>query len=253
MKDKIKDLILLQDCDNKIKEINIKKKEVPSKLQDMKKSLDEMEMMLKEKNDRLESIKKDRRAMEQRVQELESKLEKSRIKLSNIKSNKEYTAVLKEIEDQERGKSLNEDNLLQLMDEIEVLDKKCIEGINELTGIKNQFNRTKEEVEKELKELDDRVDVLEKKRTEFCDAMDKDLLKRYLLLKGRKGGMAIGAVIGGVCQSCHMGIPPQQFIELIRCDSLPACPNCNRMAYWGEDIYFLKILEEIRSQLNNNQ
>jgi len=245
LKDKIKDLILLQDCDNKIKEINIRKKEAPSKLQNMKRALDEMEMMLKEKNDRLESIKKDRRVMEQSVQDLESKMEKSRIKLSNIKSNKEYTAVLKEIEDQERGKSLNEDNLLQIMDEIEVLDKNCIEGINELAGIKNQFNRTKEEVEKELKELDDRVDVLEKKRTEFCDAMDKDLLKRYLLLKGRKGGMAIGAVIGGVCQSCHMGIPPQQFNELIKCDSLPDCPNCNRMVYWGEDVYFLKVLEDI--------
>jgi hypothetical protein len=250
LKDKIKDLILLQDCDNKIKEINIRKKEAPIKLQNMKMALDEMEMMLKEKNDRLESIKKDRRAMEQNVQDMESKMEKSRIKLNNIKSNKEYTAVLKEIEDQESGKSLNEDNLLQLMDEIEVLDKKCIEGVNELEGIKNQFNRTKEEVEKELKELDDRLDVLEKKRTEFCNAMDKDLLKRYLLLKGRKGGIAIGAVIGGVCQSCHMGIPPQQFNELVKCDSLSACPNCNRMAYWGEDLYFLKVLEEIRNPFN---
>ena len=249
MKDKIKNLILLQDCDNKIKEINIRKKEAPSKLQNMKRALDEMEMMLKEKNDRLESIKRDRRALEQRVQDLESKMEKSRIKLSNIKSNKEYTAVLKEIEDQERGKSLNEDNLLQLMDEIEVLDKKCLEGRDDLVGLKNQFDRTKEEIEKELKELDDMADVLEKKRMEFCDAMDKDLLKRYLLLMGRKGGIAIGAVIGGVCQSCHMGIPPQQFIELIKCDSLPACPNCNRMVYWGEDVYFLKVLENIRNPI----
>jgi len=248
LRDKIKDLILLQDCDNKIKEINLKKKEAPLKLQDLKKALDEMEMMLKEKKDRLESIKKDRRAMEQNVQDLESRMEKSRIKLSNIKSNKEYTAVLKEIEDQEKEKSMNEDYLLQLMDEIEVLDKHCIEGAGELAGLIDQFGRTKQAVEKEIREFDERVKALEQKRIRYCDSIDKDLLKRYLLLQGRKkGGIAIGSVIGGVCQSCHMGIPPQQFNELIKCDSLPTCPNCNRMVYWGEDIYFLKVLEDIRN------
>jgi predicted nucleic acid-binding Zn-ribbon protein len=247
LKDKIKELILLQDCDNKIKEINIKKKGAPLRLQDLKKELDEMEMLLKAKKDRLESIKKDRRAMEQGVQDLESRMEKSRIKLSNIKSNKEYTAVLKEIEDQEKEKSLNEDNLLHLMDEIEVLDKNLMEGNSELAGLKDQYARTMEEVEKEIKELDERMKALEQKRMMFCDSIDKDLLKRYLLLQGRKGGIAIGSVIGGVCQSCHMGIPPQQFNELIKCDSLTTCPNCNRMVYWGEDIYFLKVLEEIRN------
>jgi predicted nucleic acid-binding Zn-ribbon protein len=177
-------------------------------------------------------------------------MEKSRVKLDNIKSNKEYTAVLKEIEDQEKEKSLKEDHFLQLMDEIEALDRNCIEGSNELSELKNQYERTKEEVENELKDLDAREDLLEKKRVKFCDSMDKDLLKRYLLLKGRKGGIAIGAVIGGICQSCYMGIPPQQFNELIRCNSLTSCPNCNRMIYWGEDIYFLKVLEEVRNTLN---
>ena len=247
MKDKIKDLILLQDCDNKIKEINIKKKGAPLRLQDLKKALDEMEMLLKEKKDRLESIKKDRRVMEQGVQDLESRMEKSRIKLSNIKSNKEYTAVLKEIEDQEKENSLNEDNLLHIMDEIEVLDKNLMEGSSELAGLKDQYARTMEEVEKEIKELDERVKALEKKRVMFCDSIDKDLLKRYLLLQVRKGGIAIGSVIGGVCQSCHMGIPPQKFNELIKCDSLLTCPSCNRIVYWGEDIYFLKVFEEIRN------
>jgi len=247
LKDKIKELILLQDCDNEIKEINIKKRLAPLKLQDLKKALDEMEMLLKEKKDRLESIKKDRREMEQGIQDLESKMEKSRVKLSNIKSNKEYTAVLKEIEDQEKEKSLNEDNLLHLMDEIDVLDKSLMEGNSELAGLKDQYARTMEEVEKEIKELDERTKSLEQKRMMFCDSIDKDLLKRYLLLQGRKGGIAIGPVIGGVCQSCHMGIPPQQFNELIRCHSLTTCPNCNRIIYWGEDIYFLKVLEEIRN------
>jgi predicted nucleic acid-binding Zn-ribbon protein len=247
LKDKIKNLILLQDCDNKIKEINIKKKEAPLKLKDLKRALDEMEMVLKGKKDRLESIKKDRRTIEQGIQDLESRMEKSRIKLNNIKSNKEYTAVLKEIEDQEKEKSLNEDSLLQLMDEIEVLEKNCMEGASEMAGLKDQYNRTSEAVEKEIKELDERMKALEQKRMRFCDSIDKDLLKRYLLLQVRKGGIAIGSVIGGVCQSCHMGIPPQQFNELIKCDSLSICPNCNRMVYWGEDIYFLKILEEIRN------
>ena len=52
-------------------------------------------------------------------------------------------------------------------------------------------------------------------------------------------GQAISSVIQGVCQICHMGIPPQKFNELMRGEALMTCPNCNRMIYWGGDEYFM--------------
>jgi predicted nucleic acid-binding Zn-ribbon protein len=240
LKDKIRNLILLQDCDNNIKEVDRRKKQAPLKIRELDEVFAGKEATFEEEGKRLEALKKQRRTLEQVVQDLESKLAKSRIKLSNIKSNKEYTAALKEIEELEKEKGKYEEDVLQMMEEIESMEKKYLDDKNSLVESKRQFERAKEKIQNEIKELDNRSVVLEKQREELSRAVDQDLLKRYLFLKERKKGIAIGPVIGGVCQSCHMGMPPQQFIELRRGDSLLTCPSCARLLYWGEDEYFSK-------------
>ncbi len=243
MKEKIRKLILLQDCDNKIKEVDLRKKQAPLKIRELEEDFAGKEAVFEEEGKRLEALKKERRTLEQVVQDLESKMEKSQIKLSNIKSNKEYTAALKEIGDREREKGRYEEDVLQMMEEIEVMEEKYLDDKNKLAELKRQFERAKEEIQNEITELDNRSIILEKQREEFSRALDQDLLKRYLFLKERKNGVAIGPVINGVCQSCHMGIPPQQFIELKKADSLRTCPSCARLIYWGEDKYYSKAPE----------
>jgi predicted nucleic acid-binding Zn-ribbon protein len=244
LKDKISQLILLQDCDNRIEEVNARKKKGPLKIQELEKELKEGEMRFQEDYDSLESFKKDRRALEQDVQDLENKAEKSQIKLNSIKSNKEYTAVLKEIEDLGKEKDAKEDKLLQLMEEIEELEKKCAWNKEEQARLKKKFDLDKEEVEKELSSLNRESDLLEKQRLKFCQDTDQELLRQYDFIRERKGGQGIGSVVDGICQACHLGIPPQQFNELLKCNSLLTCPNCNRLIYWGEDEYFLRVLNK---------
>jgi predicted nucleic acid-binding Zn-ribbon protein len=244
LKEKIRKLILLQDCHNQIKEVDLRKKQVPFKIQELEEDFADKEAVFEEEGQRLQSLQKERRTLEQVVQDLESKLGKSRIKLGNIRSNKEYTAALKEIEDLEREKGRYEEDVLQMMEEIEVMEKKYLDDKNELAELKKQFETAKEEIQNEIKELNNKSIILEKQQAEFSGAVDQDLLKRYLFLKERKKGVAIGPVINGVCQSCHMSIPPQQFIELRRADSLLTCPSCARLLYWGEDAYFSKAPEK---------
>ena len=109
MKDKIGDLIVLQDCDNKIREIMNKRNEGPSRIKKLAEDLDAVTKKFQEKRDRLDLLKKDGRKIDQEIQELEEKIEKSNIKLSIIKSNKEYKAALKEIEDLKHAKFQTED------------------------------------------------------------------------------------------------------------------------------------------------
>ena len=240
MRDKIKGLILLQDCDNKLKGMEAKKKEGPLKIRNLEDQFNKAEKLFHEKQTRLESLKRERRGMEQRVQDLENKVEKSNVKLSNIKSNKEYTAALKEIEDLDREKNREEDKILQIMEEIESLEEECHKCKDEQEIIKNQFEMDRNEIEKEIVLLDEELALLEKERVKYYDSIDQDLLKRYTLIKERRGGISIGPVVDGICQSCHMGIPPQQFNELKKCNDLMSCPNCSRLIYWGEDDFFLK-------------
>jgi len=186
----------------------------------------------------LDDLKKERRRVELEIQDLENKIEKSTIKLSNIKSNKEYGAALKEIEDSKKAKFLVEDKVIKSMEEIEEMERQASEYKKQEPEFLAKSERDKTAIEKELQGLNKELESLNKEREDIMAAIDQDILKRYLFLKERKGGQAIGSVIAGVCQTCHMGIPPQKFNELIRCDSLMTCPHCSRIVYWGEDKRF---------------
>ena len=181
---------------------------------------------------------------EEDIQELDNKIEKSNIKLSNVKSNKEYTAALKEIDELKKSKVHLEDEVIRLMEEIEEMGNKCSLNKDNQQETKKKFEQTKKEVKKELKILDDGLKHLEIERSKFDKAVDQELLKKYVFLKERKGGLAVSSVIGGVCQTCHMGIPPQKYNELQRGNLLLNCPHCQRMIYWGDDGDFKKALGE---------
>jgi uncharacterized protein len=242
LRKKIIGLILLQECDNKINKLETFKKDFPDRIKKLEDDLDAHKATFLADSEKLESLKKERRKTEQLTQELEGKVEKSKIKLSNIKSNKEYTAALKEIEEFDKERLAVEDSILQFMEDIEAAEKKWLGNKDELARIQNTFDHEKKEIEKKIEELNKKSDVLQQTRQELLSGIDKELLSRYEFLRVRKGGLAIGSVIGGVCQLCHLNIPPQNFYELIRGDELMSCPNCNRLIYWGEDEYYIKIL-----------
>lgn len=248
MKDKLKILVQLQACDSRITEINDKKNHAPLRIQKLRNEIILYEDQLQEDAERLASLMKDRRQIDQKIQDFDGKIEKSGIKLTNIKSNKEYTAVLKEIEELKGAKAQAEDELLQFMEEIERLEQKKQADKEEQSRLQKDYETDKRSVEDELRVLDQELEGLKKRSEVLSEAADKDILKRYVFLRERRGGQAISAVIAGVCQTCHMGIPPQEFNELLKGSTLMTCPHCNRMIYWGEDEHFIAAQNDAQIQ-----
>ena len=244
MKGEMSHLICLQDCDNKIGHIMSKKNKGPLKIKKLEDELGVIEKEQQEELDRFEALQKSGRDIDRETQDLDVKIEKSNIRLSSIKSNKEYKAVLKEIDDLKKAKFQREEKSLQIMEEIEVLRKKCQDNEKEVAEGKKKLDKEKNEVQTELKTLDEELQIFEKKRDLLSQTVEQDLLKKYLLLKERKQGQAISPVSQAVCQVCHMRIPPQMYNELIRGDSLLRCTNCGRIIYWADDEHYKKALEE---------
>jgi predicted nucleic acid-binding Zn-ribbon protein len=240
LKDKISLLIQLQAFDNRMEHIRVRKEQGPLRIQELKDVLDAAEAGYQQDFEELEHLKKERRRVEQDIQDLENKIEKSMVKLSHIKSNKEYTAVLKEIDDLKKTKFITEDKVIQAMEEIEEMEKKTSEHRKQQPELTAQFEKDKKIIERELATLDEELAGLYDKRKDLIQALDQDLLKRYDMLRERRDGLAVSQVIAGVCQTCHMNIPPQKFNELIRGESLLTCPYCHRIIYWGEDQHFQK-------------
>jgi len=240
LKDKLFVLIQLQECDNRIASIFRAKEQVPLRIQKLEDEMRVMESRFKADEDQLETFRKDRRQMEREIQDLDGKIEKSSVKLTQIKSNKEYTAALKEIDDLKSIKFQTEEKAIQMMENADELERKCTGHKDALKTLTDQFEKDKDTLKQELLGLEKDLETLQKERSQLCCDFDQGLLKKYVFLKERKGGLAISSVVTGVCQTCHMGIPPQKFNELIRGNDLMTCPHCNRIIYWGDDQDFQK-------------
>ncbi len=245
MKDKLLVLIQLQERDNRIEKILQAKEQCPLRIQKLEDEVRVMESQFKADEDQIEVFRKDRRVLEREIQELDGKIEKSSTKLTQIKSNKEYTAALKEIDDLKTIKFQTEEKAIQIMETAEEREQKCKNHKDTLKTLKDKCEKDKEEIKKELLALERDLEALEKERNQLCSDFDQSLLKKYLFLRERKGGLAISSVVTGVCQTCHMGIPPQKFNELIRGSDLMTCPHCNRIIYWGDDQDFQKTPSEL--------
>ena len=176
-----------------------------------------------------------RREIDQELKALDDQLKKSENKLSQIASNKEYRAALKEIDELKREKDALEIKAIELMEQKDDLEAACEENKKKAAAMKKKYDQDCKQILEDIKVLDHDLEHLETERESCSKQADQSLLKKYNVIKGHKGGIAITPVVKGVCQACHMAIPPQKFNELIRGDKLMNCPNCARIMYWGED------------------
>jgi hypothetical protein len=238
LKDKIKVLIELQNCDDRIQSLQSRKRKGPSRIQTLSDEMETVSRGFQEDEERLSTIKSERRSLEREVEDLDASIRKGNEKLSNIKSNKEYGAALKEIEAHKKKKAALEDQLIQQMEELELVTERCKGNSEQLETLRQQFEKDKKEVQDELVGIEKELKALEKEREAIARKADPQLLGYYQLVRERIGSHAMSPVIGGVCRTCNMGIPPQMFNELMKCLELTSCPHCNRIIYWGDDAHF---------------
>jgi predicted nucleic acid-binding Zn-ribbon protein len=151
-----------------------------------------------------------------------------------VKTNKEYKAMLTETDELKKGKIGKEDLLLEFLEKLEEgtlkeksLKKNVEDKIAEGKLKKDQLEKEGQESEKALLELN-------QKRKELISQVDSALLKQYEFLKDRLRGVAVAEVKNATCLGCHMHIPPQLFNELHRRDQIIQCPSCLRILHLPE-------------------
>lgn len=238
MEEKMKVLIGLQACDTQIRNLERKIAQGPSRIRELEDKLVQIGREWEEAVTQLEELQGERRGIEKDVEVVESQIEKANNKLSNIKSNKEYRAGLKEIEELSTQKSRLEDKAIQFMEQMEALSNQCQEKKKEKEDLEQETESEKEDIRQKMVSMDKELKVLAQERQQYCSNVDDELLKRYDFIRERKAGLALSPVRNAVCQTCNMEIPPQKFIELIKGESLLICPNCHRIIYWGDNEKF---------------
>ena len=233
MDDKLKVVLMIQSIDTRFDEIRREKEQTPKEIEKLKADLDLLRNAMGQDLSALEELTKGRRKVERELEEIQPKFEKSKLRLNEVKSNKEYQAVLKEIEELKELTYQKEEMVIKWMEEIEVQEKECAGNKVRWEESEREFKDREREFSQRIRELDKEVQSLNERRGKLSQEVDQDLLREYDSLRMQLKGQVVAPVIDFVCQGCHLGIPPQQYNDLIRGDSLQSCSNCNRIIYWG--------------------
>lgn len=230
--DQLRILVQLQDKDFRIAEIVEKQKNLPSIIASIRGKLDTAQQELSEASDDLDSATRERKILESSLKDAETKVTKFKEKIPEIKTNKEYHALLKEIESAGQEKSDIEEKILILFEKLDELKAKRLEKENVVKEVEKVFNSEKEIIEKDYEQLAEVLTDLESQKDGIVSDMDPKLLSEYNRLLSDKKGLAVVSAKNEHCHGCHMRIPPQVFAEIKKNEKISYCLNCKRILYW---------------------
>lgn len=233
MQEELRQLISLQNLDSQIRTLAQAQAELPKGLEEFQARLAAAQTALDEEEQHLAELQKQHRHLESEMVMLDEGIRRSRQRLMEIKDNIEYKAMLREIAFREDRKDEKETEILKLLEEIESRSTALAQRQEEVAALEREFQHRQAEVEAQLAEMSQQMQELQDERPHLRQAISPALLKRYEFIRERRNGTAIAEVRQGVCQACHMNLPPQHFIELQKEQEVLSCPYCQRIIYWA--------------------
>jgi len=224
-------LVRLQGIDLELNKIYEEKASVPKYLEDLQERLSAKESELNELNERITEIQKRKVDVEDEFELENVRFGKSQKKLSSLKTNREYQALQKEINEIKKTNTAREDEILAIMEETSSLQEEIKEKMKQVKQYRKEIKEEKKHVKELETSLDTKTAALTEERQTVSKDISPDLLAKYNFLKERRACVAVAAVTDGVCSACNMNIPPQLYNELLRDEKILTCPSCQRLIY----------------------
>lgn len=228
-------LVKLQEVELAIKQFEAVIAAKPHELDPLMHVLDDARTSATSHRTELDSLDKQRRQLEAAIAEEQTNLQKAQRKLLEVKTNKEYAAMLSEIETFKQKISGHEDAVLHIM-ELSELRKQELQVLERRVNVAEQaLTEGRQRNDRELSTLQEILVERQQIREETASQVERPALALYRrLINGRKG-IAVVGIKNGTCQGCFLTLPPQLVQEVRRQDRILTCSHCQRILFWSGD------------------
>lgn len=231
LKTQISGLIKLQTIDSEIYTLRYEKESKPEEIKNLETAFQQKKQHLADLEKIALDLQKQRKEKELELGSKEEGIKKLQTQLYTLKTNKEYQAMLQEIEGAKADASIIEDKILELLEQADKTKKDVEQEKQKLQAEEKMFLEEKKKIEDRIKEIDDRLSQLEAQRKQALPEIDPKILAQYERILSNRDGLAIVSVKNNSCQGCNMFVPPQM-INLIRMyERIVTCEVCNRILY----------------------
>ncbi len=231
MLQEVEQLIELQKLDNRIAELETKVSQVPAFLKEVRDEFESVKSEYATVKVKYDTDAETLSKLAKECAENKALLDKAQGKLPNVKNNKEYEAVLKELDVLKKNVNEGEYRILELQESVNASKQK----VEELEAKEAELKASLEEKEAQKSEEDSEANTelteLKTKRAEAQSVVKKSIISKYERVRHARNNLAIVRVHEETCTGCYIKVPPQLYVEVKKGKALHQCPNCQRFLY----------------------
>ena len=226
-------LINLQAIDTRIAVLEADAARLPKEIAAIHAAIEEAKTQVDQTKTRLDAARKDQRAKEKDLEVVQAKRVKNEARLYEVKTNKEYSAVLIEIEEIKQEKARMEEEVLVLMETQERLTGEIRDAERRFKERESQGRGEEATLKEQLRGIETDLAAVRTERKELAGKLPSNILSDYDRILRARGGLALVPVAKpNFCGACRMTITPQRLQELRAQSSLIPCESCGRYLYW---------------------
>jgi uncharacterized protein len=227
----LEQLLILQDRQQKIRQIENEIKNLPLQRKHLESQLAESAASLEALKQRARQVEVDRKKLELDVGTRTESINRLKTQQYQTRKNDEFQAMGHEIKRYEDEIQKLEDQELELMEQVDKLKVEVTAEEKKAGAMKDSITRQMNDLGEKSKTLESRLQELEKERKELAEKMDEDVLGRFERLFASKGDSAIVAVEHGVCTGCHMKLTIATVKAAEGGKEIVNCEQCGRILY----------------------
>jgi predicted nucleic acid-binding Zn-ribbon protein len=232
VRQKLLDLHEIQKIDLEIRDTEKNREQIEERLHKLEDSVKQVHAEVATLSEQREVIIRETKTLEGTVQAESVKVRKWETRLNEIRNQREYLALSREVEASKRANREAEERILELMAQREAIDKQLDSLQDRLAEEEVDCATERASVERELKEAEEHRTSSLRRREALLPNIPKQLLKKYDFVREKRHGLGLVTVVDGCCQGCNMRLPPQLYNILQRGDSIEQCPTCQRIILW---------------------
>ncbi len=219
----------LQRVADEIDRLEAKRRESTEERDRIQENLQEAERILAEQETRAHEFDMGRRKLELSVKADKDKMARVKSRLGDVKTSREYQAVLAEISATKQSVGEHEEALAREAEELEKVNAEIEVMQEKIRGVREDLEAAEASLGAVLEEVEPSVVQCRAQEETLLKSMPREVVDRYRLIRSRRGGLAVVEARDEACTACFMRIPPQLYIEVIRRSRVVQCPNCHRI------------------------
>ena len=228
--EKLKALYDLQLVDTAIDKIRILRGELPLEVQDLEDEIEGLQTRVSKFDEDIESLEKSINGKKQEIANAQELIKKYKEQQNNVRNNREYDSLSKEIEFQALEIELSEKRIREFTGQIDEKKEVIGESTEILEGRKLDLENKKKELEDIIDETKKEENVMAKKSAQLEEIIEERLISAYKKIRGNaRNGLAVVPVERDACGGCFNKIPPQRQLDIASRKKIIVCEYCGRI------------------------